>query len=112
MAVSAHHYEVRRNIRRARQNCVWDIHISNGDFLKLDIEAMTGEMICDISTGNFGAFEVCPNGHHFDRFCACKKRLRIGDGAGGVAASVPTDQHMFETETLRLDVGHNQYRST
>ena len=74
-----------------RQNCIWDIQISNDDFLELDIEAVTGEMMCDVSARNFVAFDVCPNGHHFDHLRARKKRLRIGDGAGGVAAPVPTD---------------------
>ena len=61
MAISAHHYKVPRDICRVRT----ELHLgradrSNDDFLELDIEAVTGEMMCDVSAGNFVALMSVP----------------------------------------------------
>src|SRR6516164_9410277 len=96
MPVSAHYDEIRRHICRVGQDSVWNIQIGGYDALDFDFQAMAGEMVCDVSAGNFVTLDIGPDGHHFDCPCACKKWVGIGDGAGSVTATIPADQDMIE----------------
>jgi hypothetical protein len=94
-----------------RQDDIRGIDVRRNDFLDFNRYPMAGEMVRNVRTWNFIAFDSIADDDDLNDFSPLEKRHGIADCAGGAAAAIPTYQDTIELDAGLLYVRHNKQRT-